>query len=296
MPRASLAVALVVKNGARTLRRTLESVAALRPAPEVVALDSGSTDATLDILEAFGARVHHVQWRGFAATKNDAMSRCSSDWVLNLDADESLTPALAASIERALDANDPAIAGYELNRKVWWGGFLHHVWQPEWRLRLVRRSAATWGGYEPHSSLELTADPAGASAARRVARLAGDLRHDAFDTMEEFLAKQVGYSRQGAESYLRMGRRASALSLVASPVGAWCKQVIGKQAWRDGWRGMACAGAVATAALMKHAILLELQRAPKPRAIDGPGEPPTQPAARPTQDAAPSTQDAAAHG
>ncbi len=289
MPRASLSVAIVVKNGARTIRRTLESVRALDPAPEIVALDSGSTDATLDILEAFGASVHHVQWRGFTATKNDAMARCSGEWVLNLDADESLTPELGASVSRAMQINDPAIAGYELNRKVWWGGFLHHVWQPEWRLRLVRRAAATWGGYEPHSSLDLTPGAPGTGGARRVARLRGDLRHDAFDTMEEFLAKQVAYSRQGAESYLRMGRRASVLSLVASPVGAWCKQVIAKQAWRDGWRGMTCASAVATAALMKHAILLELQRA-------RPQHAPDDASALPTQQGAHGTQDAASHG
>lgn len=287
MPRASLSVAIVVKNGARTIRRTLESVRALDPAPEIVALDSGSTDATLDILEAFGASVHHVQWRGFTATKNDAMASCSGEWVLNLDADESLTPELGASVSRAVQANDPAIAAYELNRKVWWGGFLHHVWQPEWRLRLVRRGAATWGGYEPHSSLELIPGPPGENTPRRTARLSGDLRHDAFGSMEEFLAKQVVYSRQGAESYLRMGRKASVLSLVASPVGAWCKQVIAKQAWRDGWRGMACASAVATAALMKHAILLELQQGSESHAADAPADRPAQHAPRGAQDAAP---------
>lgn len=284
MAQPHLSVAIVCKNAERTLRRTLESVRGL--ASEIIALDSGSTDATLDILEEFQATVHHVQWRGFAQTKNDAMERCSGAWVLHLDADESLTPELRASVERAMREDDPSIVAYELNRKVWWGRMLHHVWQPEWRLRLTRRGAAKWGGYEPHPSLELidgasnepgaqatgfqsatpaspqTGTPSLALRARggRIARLQGDLRHDAFETMEEFLAKQVVYSRQGAESYLRMGRRASVFSLVFSPLGAWLKQVVIKQAWRDGWRGMACATAVAMAAAMKHSILLDLQR------------------------------------
>lgn len=89
--------------------------------------------------------------------------------------------------------------------------------------------------------------------------------------MEEFLAKQVVYSRQGAESYLRMGRRASVVSLVCSPLGAWLKQVVIKQAWRDGWRGMACASAVAMAAAMKHAVLLDLQEARRRGGTKGEG-------------------------
>lgn len=251
--RPTLSVAIVCKDNAPTIGRTLGSVAGL--ACEVVALDSGSTDATLDILARHGARVHRVAWQGHVRTKQAALDACSGDWVLALDSDESLTPRLRASIEAALEGNDPAVAAFEVNRKVWWGGAaLEHAWQPEWRLRLARRGAARWGGDDPHDALALTARQG------RVERLEGDLRHDSIDTLADFLRKQVFLSRIAAQSLRAKGERGSVFRLVTSPPAAWLKQVLIKQAWRDGWRGWCAASAVAAAAMMKHAILLDLAR------------------------------------
>ncbi len=249
----TLSVAIVCKDNAPTVGRTLESVAGL--ASEVVALDSGSTDATPEILARHGARIERVAWQGHVRTKQAALDACRSDWILALDSDESLTPRLRASIEAALARNDPAIAAYEVNRKVWWNGApLEHAWQPEWRLRLTRRGSARWGGDDPHDALALTARQG------RVERLEGDLRHDSIHTLADFLRKQVFLSRIAAESLRARGERGSVFRLVTSPPAAWLKQVLIKQAWRDGWHGWCAASAVAAAALMKHAILLDLAR------------------------------------
>lgn len=253
----SLSIAIVCRNNAPTIGRTLESIAGL--ASEVVALDSGSTDATLEILARHGATVHRVAWQGHVRTKQAALEECGGDWILSLDSDESLTPPLRASIESALARDDRAVAAYEVNRKVWWGGVaLEHAWQPEWRLRLARRGAAAWGGDDPHDALRLTPGARGG-----VARLEGDLRHDSIDTIAGFLGKQVALSRVAAESLRAKGERGSVFRLVTSPPAAWLKQVVVNQAWRDGWRGWCAASAVAAAALMKHAVLLELDRGGK---------------------------------
>ena len=250
----SLSVAIVCRNNAGTIGRTLESVAGI--AAEVVALDSGSTDGTLEVLARHGARVERVEWRGHVRTKRAALEACRGDWVLALDSDESLTPALRESVSRALAADEPTVAGYEVNRKVWWGGVaLEHAWQPEWRLRLVRCGAARWEGDDPHDALRLAPGARGG-----VARLRGDLRHDSIASIAEFLAKQVMLSRVAAESLRARGERGSVWRLVTSPPAAWLKQVLLKQAWRDGWRGWCAASAVAAAALMKHAVLLDLSR------------------------------------
>lgn len=276
MANPPLSVAIVCKNASRTIRATLESVRGLGAspggvgggAPQIVALDSGSTDGTLEILAEFRAEIHRVQWRGFAQTKNAAADACAGDWILHLDADESLTPELRASVADALAKNDPSISAFEMNRKVWWaGGFLHHAWQPEWRLRLTRRGVARWAGLEPHPSLQLIAS----ATPGRVARLPDDLRHDAFVSMDEFLTKAVGYAREGAQAYLATGKRGSALDLLVSPLAAWFKQAVIKQGWRDGWRGMAAASAMAAHALMKHTILFEMAR--RTRSSDGPMPP-----------------------
>jgi glycosyltransferase involved in cell wall biosynthesis len=250
-----LSVAIVCRDNEATIWRTLGSVAGL--ASEVVALDSGSRDRTIQMLEKFGARVERVQWRGHVRTKQMALEQCKQPWALCLDSDESVTPDLRASIEQTLRSARADVGGYEVNRKVWWGGdFLHHAWQPEWRLRLVRRGCAAWTGTDPHDRLEML-DGATSS---EVQRLDGDLRHDAFTNMAEFLGKQVRLSQIAALEQFEAGKRGGEWGLATRPIAAWLKQMIGKRAYKDGWRGWCAASAVAGAALMKHCMLLERTR------------------------------------
>lgn len=254
--RLPLSVSIVCCNNQTTIRRTLDSVAPF--AAEIVAVDSGSTDATLDILARAGARVIHQPWLGHIRQKQHALDACTHPWILHLDSDESVEPDLHASIADTITRNDPAIGACAMIRKVWYAGrFLDHAWQPEWRTRLVRAGAAAWGGYDPHDALELTPE----SRARfRVQRIPGVMRHDSIGRMADFLAKQASHARIAAESYQRLGRKASVAKLITSPAGALAKQLILKSAWRDGWRGVAAAGASASGAFMKHAILLERTR------------------------------------
>jgi hypothetical protein len=246
-----LSVAIVCKDNESTIGRTLESVAGL--AAEIVAVDSGSSDGTIPLLERAGARVIRTEWRGYVATKQMALDACGQEWILALDTDESVQPELAASIRAALDGAASA-DGYLVNRKVFYRDRpLNFVWQPEHRLRLVRRGRARWTGLDPHDRLELTAG--GASPLLR-----GDLRHDSISTFTQFLAKQAGHARTMAASMHREGRRGSLVRLVCSPPGAFLKQVLIKQAWRDGWPGWLAAASTAAATMMKHAALVELSR------------------------------------
>jgi len=255
-----LSVAIVCKNNASTIGRTLDSVNGL--AAEIVAIDSGSTDDTIAMLERAGARVIRSAWLGHVRTKQMALEHCTQPWVLCLDSDESVEPELSREIERVIGADGAGgpgadrIDGYEVNRKIFYAGrFLNHTYQPEWRLRLVRKGAAAWGGLDPHDKLSLTSG----EGAGRVGRLRGDLRHDSWTTIAEHLAKQVGHARVSAESLLREGRRTNGARLVVSTVGALFKQIVLRSAWRDGWRGLAAAGSAAAGTLMKHVILLERQ-------------------------------------
>ena len=250
---ANLSVAIVCRNNQATIGRTLESVSGL--AAELVAVDSGSTDGTISLLEKHGARVIRSEWKGHVATKQMALEACTQEWVLSLDSDESLQPELNRSVTDAVARNDAAIDGYEVNRKVWYRDRpLNFAWQPERRLRLVRRGKARWTGLDPHDRLEL-------GSGRPAPLLAGDLRHDSISTFPEFLAKQAQHARTMAASMHREGQRGSYVRLLTSPSGAMLKQLIVKQAWRDGWAGWLAAGSTAAASLMKHIALLELSRA-----------------------------------
>ncbi len=253
---ASLSVAIVCRNNAPTIGRVLRSVRPLiEPrSGEIVAVDSGSTDGTLDLLRQAGARIIQTEWRGHVATKQLALDAAEREWVLCLDSDEPVEPDLAASITALLDADDPRTVAARVNRKVWYAGaFLEHAWQPEWRLRLVRRGAARWGGLDPHDKLDVLP-----GEARRVVDLPGTLRHDSFATFAEHLGKQVGHARVAAASLYAAGARGSVWRLITSPVGAFLKQVVVKSAWRDGWRGWLAAASAAAGTLMKHVALIEL--------------------------------------
>jgi len=247
-----LSVAIVCRNNEESIERTLASVAPL--ASEIVAVDSGSTDGTIALLEKYGARVIRGEWLGHIRTKQQALEACTQAWVLCIDSDESIEPELAASIQRTLAGKGERADGYLVNRKVYYRNApLNHAWQPEWRLRLIRRGAFRWGGLDPHDSLEAVA-----GATPKTARLQGVMRHDSIGTFSEFFVKQASHARTMARSMHAAGKRGSVLKLLTSPIGAMLKQVVVKQAWRDGYPGWLAASATAAGTLIKHAVLIEL--------------------------------------
>lgn len=255
-PAPPLSVVTICRDNESTIGAVLESVRAI--AGEIVAVDSGSKDRTIEICRENGATVLERAWGGYVATKQIALESARLAWVLHLDSDEPVTPELAEAIRALIDADDPGVAGARVRRVVWYRGRpLEHAWQPEWRLRLVRRSlvasgAARWGGMDPHDKLEVDA------SAGRVVDLEGVLRHDSFLTFAGHLAKQVGHSRVAAQSLHAAGARTNAWKLATNPVGAFLKQIVVKQSWRDGPAGWLAAGTNAAGTLMKHMMLLEM--------------------------------------
>lgn len=257
--RLPISIAIVCKDSAATIGRTLESVREW--AGEIVAVDSGSSDGTIAMLEAAGARVIRSEWLGHIKTKQKALEACACAWVLCLDSDESVEPELAAAIAAAVRAGGQGGPnGYVLNRRTYYRERpLRHVWQPEWRLRLVKRGGASWGGHDPHDVLSLHAGQGAAG------RLVGHLRHDSFPTFTEHLRKQWGHATTMARSLHAAGKRGSYLKLVVSPVGAFIKQLVLKRGFLDGYAGWLAAASTACAALIKHAALIELDRSGRGR-------------------------------
>src|SRR5262249_58082568 len=124
-----LSVSIVCRNNDRTIGRTIDSVAGL--ASEIVAVDSGSVDGTIPVLERAGARVVPSEWLGHARTKQLALDQCTKEWCLCLDSDESVEPDLGGAIRAALVRDDVAVGAYRVNRRTWYRGRpLNHAWQP----------------------------------------------------------------------------------------------------------------------------------------------------------------------
>jgi hypothetical protein len=258
-----LSAAIVCRNNIATIGRTLDSLRGL--CAEIVAIDSGSTDGTIELLESRGARVIRSEWLGHVRTKQMALEACTQPWVFCIDSDESIEPELAGAM-RAVLSGGGGPAGYLINRRTYYNNRpLLHAWQPEHRLRLVRREAARWGGLDPHDKLELIdhrATPGmltpGAMVGGRRLTGACVLRHDSFPTFVDHFRTQVSHGSTMARSLHAAGKRGSLVRLLISPPGAFVKQLVLKRGFRDGLPGWLAASSTALGALVKHAALLEL--------------------------------------
>ncbi len=196
-----LSVAIITCDEERNLARTLASVSF---ADEVIVVDSGSVDGTVEIAEALGARVFRRDWPGFAAQKNFAIAQCTGDWILSLDADEELSPELRTQMLLLLPSNPPVDAYFIKRRNQFLGRWIKRGgFYPDPKLRLFRRAAANFS-QQPHFEerpVHETIVFDGESAT-----LDFDLIHHAYPTLEDYLEHMDRYSSLGGQLLAEQGR------------------------------------------------------------------------------------------
>jgi glycosyltransferase involved in cell wall biosynthesis len=198
-----LSVAIITKNEEANLARTLTSV---RFADEIVVVDSGSTDLTVEIARSFGAVVYEEPWQGFAAAKNSAIAKCTGAWVLSLDADEELTAELQQQIRSLLPTNPPADAYFISRRNLFLGRWIKHGgFYPDAKLRLFRTGLATPPQFQDRPVHE-TLGFGGATAT-----LDYDLIHHAYPTLETYIEHMDHYSTLGCELLVAAGKTSRSL-------------------------------------------------------------------------------------
>ncbi|MFI5104441.1 MAG: glycosyltransferase family 2 protein [Terriglobales bacterium] len=191
----TLSVCIITLNEEANIVRTLQSVKDI--ADEIVVVDSGSTDATVGLVRQFGAKIFVEPWKGFARQKNSALEKASCDWILSLDADEEVSPELAASIKALLKPGQaPQFAGYTMNRRnMYFGKWIRRSgYYPDPKLRLIRRGAAEFELRDVHEDMKMQS-PLG--------HLSGDLIHHAYPTLESFIEHANRYSSLGAGMVVR---------------------------------------------------------------------------------------------
>jgi glycosyltransferase involved in cell wall biosynthesis len=208
-----LSVTIVARNEERTIAEVLRSVIPI--ADEIVFLDSGSTDRTPEIAQGFGVRFYKQEWLGFAEQKNRAIDLASGEWILSLDADEVLTPALQTEVRELLQHGiGEDVAGFKIPRilfigdtPVRGGGFY-----PDAQLRLFRRGKGHFGPRVVHESVKVEG---------RVLQLKNDMLHLAYKDVEEFAETMDHYARLSAQHYFEQQNsawRASRMSEVVTPL------------------------------------------------------------------------------
>ena len=223
---------IVTLNEAANLPRTLASV---RFASEIVIVDSGSTDATIEIAEDAGARLFEEPWKGFAQQKNSGIGHAIGDWVLSLDADEEVSPELAREIQ-ALLASSPEYNAYRIPRLNHFLGrpLKHGGYWPDPKLRLFRRGAARFEDRPVHETMQ--ADCA-------VGQLKGVLLHRCYPTLEEYIEHMNRYSSAGAEMLVKAGRTSRSFpaflwNALMNPAATFVYNYIFRLGFLDGREGL----------------------------------------------------------
>ncbi len=244
----ALSAVVITLNAARELDACLASVAF---AQEILVVDSGSTDGTIELAQARGARVVPHAWLGFGRQKQFAVSQAAHDWVLCVDADERVSEALRRSIVAELPA--PRGFVYSMARcNRFMGRWLRHgEGYPDWNTRLFHRAHARWSDDPVHEHVLTTAP---------VVRLAGDLMHESAESLERYLDKQNRYTTLQAERMLADDRGAGALHLVFSPLVRFLKFYVFRLGFLDGVPGLVHISIGCMNSFHKYAKLRALKR------------------------------------
>ena len=251
----TLSVIIIAKNEARHIEACLDSVAF---ADEWIVVDGASTDDTAERASAWGATVIRTQdWPGFGPQKNRALDHATGDWILSIDADERVTPALAAEILSTVVS--PSHDAYDIPRLSQFCGkpIRHSGWWPDYVLRLFRRGTARFTDAAVHERVVARGD---------VGRLRAHFDHAAYDSLDGLIAKINRYSSDAAAMMHARGKRASALGAFGHAVWTFVRIYIVRRGFLDGRHGFVLAVAAAAGSFFRYAKLMFLNdRTPGPR-------------------------------
>jgi glycosyltransferase involved in cell wall biosynthesis len=247
-----LSICIVAQNEAHNLVRVLQSVQSV--ADEIVIVDGGSTDGTLQIAQRFGCKIFHRPFTNHADQKNYAASVASNNWIFLLDADEELSAELSESVKKWKQAV-PQFDVHEVARLTWYlGAWIHHSrWYPDWQRRIYDRNKASFSG-AIHSALRYKG---------KIGRLHGDLLHYTIRNYAEHEAKLDRYSTAIAQEMFDQGRRNWRGAMWFATPWSWVRHFFLGAGFLDGYRGALIAQMAARGVRQKFAKLGKLAEAEK---------------------------------
>ncbi len=233
---------IITLNEERNIARAIES---LRCCDEILILDSGSTDRTVELAENLGARVFEAGWRGFAGQKNWAAEQAAHDWILSLDADEALSEALEAEIWTLKKAG-PRYEGYTMPRLARYLGrwILHSGWYPDRKIRLYDRRKGHWVGDFVHESVRVDAP---------VGKLDSAILHFTCDSLSEHVKTLERYTTLAAQEIAGRQIRVPLWRFIADPPWTFFKTYVLQRGFLDGHEGLTIAYMAAFYTFIKYA-------------------------------------------
>jgi len=250
-----VSVCIIAGNEAQRIRHALESIAGWT-AEIIVVLNDDVNDGTDKIAESFGARIFRESWKGFGPQKNSAVAKATQDWLLNLDADEEITPALRAEIQRAI-SEPGAPAAFSFPRLTQFCGrwIRHGDWYPDRQTRLWRRGQVRWSDAQVHESAQVNGT---------VGKLHGELRHHLTETIDHQIRKIATYTEAFARAAEEQNRRVSGFDLLTRPGWRFVRSYFFRRGFLDGWQGIYIAWMTAFYTATRYAKIRAAQAAKNP--------------------------------
>ncbi len=247
---ARLSVLVLTLNEERNIVDCLESV---RWADEIVVLDSGSSDRTVDIARRYTDRVIQAEWKGYGQTRNAGLELVTGEWVLWLDADERITAGLAAEIRRLLGATPDSVSAYRIARRAYFlGRWIRHCgWYPSRAVRLFRRARGRFTETAVHERLLVDGG---------IAETTHDILHFTDPDLHHYLTKFNRYTTLAADDLQAGGRRFGLSDVLFRPAFTFLKMYMLRRGFLDGMPGFILCVLSSTYVFVKYAKLWELQR------------------------------------
>jgi glycosyltransferase involved in cell wall biosynthesis len=244
--RMPVSCCIICYNEEANIRRCLESV---KWCDEIVVVDSFSTDRTMEICREYTDRIIQRPWPGYVEQKRFALSQATHEWVLNVDADEEVSPELQCEVLAVLQRNDPAVDGFYIPRLVYYlGRWWWHGWYPGYRLRLFRKAKVRWGGVNPHEKVLLRG---------QADHLRGDLYHYTYEDISDHLNALNHLTEVASHEMRRRGKYLTLSHLLWHPLWRFLRFYIVRGCFRDGAPGFFVAVTSAFYVFLKYAKLWE---------------------------------------
>jgi len=244
-----LSVVIIARNEETNLPRCLDSV---KWADEIIVVDSGSVDKTIQIAQEHGARIVKVEWSGFGPTKQAGVDAAAGEWILSIDADEVVPNALANEIKAVLKRDGEAVGYFVPRITQFLGRWIRHGgWYPDYVLRLFRRDRGGFDSALVHETVQVTGP---------TARLKHDLEHYSYPDLDSYFDKLNRYTTLAAQDLHRQGRTAGLSRILINPVAKFLKQYCLRGGWLDGLEGLILALLSAGYVMTKYAKLRDLSR------------------------------------
>lgn len=244
-----LTATVIALNEEKDLPRCLES---LRFCDEIIVVDSGSNDRTVEIAKKFGAKVFVEPWRGYGAQKNYAQSKATNEWVLNIDSDEEVTAELRNEILSKIQTQN-GINGYSIARKTFYLGkwIRHGGWYPNYVTRLARKSVSSWSEPHVHEVLQIEG---------QTQNLENPMHHYTFENISDQIRTNLRYAMQGAQNLKSEGQSGSLVKLMIKPISKFIETYFFKLGMLDGLAGFIISVNAAHSVFMKYSFLIEMSR------------------------------------